>query len=83
MFPQPRQHCHRALSTQQWARRSWALGLEQHNVISDPAYADIAGKLRKQVAMWMKRSDDPLLEGDVPPTEAQRRRQSQDHYNNG
>jgi arylsulfatase A-like enzyme len=43
---------------------------EQDNVIDDPAHADAAAELRDTVEDWMARTDDPLLDGDVPTPEA-------------
>lgn len=40
---------------------------EGRNVIDDPAYADIADDLRARLEQWMRRTDDPLLDGPVPP----------------
>ncbi|MGA2927438.1 MAG: sulfatase [Solirubrobacteraceae bacterium] len=39
---------------------------EGRNVIEDPAYADVAGDLRARLEQWMRRTDDPLLDGPVP-----------------
>lgn len=40
--------------------------LEEENLIDDPDHADVAERLRTAVDEWMARSDDPLLDGDVP-----------------
>ncbi|HEU5485519.1 MAG TPA: sulfatase-like hydrolase/transferase, partial [Microlunatus sp.] len=40
--------------------------LEQHNLVDDPAYADVLADLRGRLAAWMERTDDPLLRGPVP-----------------
>lgn len=48
--------------------------LEQHNVIDDPAYRDVAAKLRAQVEQYMLDSNDPLLYGDIPPSAEQAER---------
>jgi arylsulfatase A-like enzyme len=37
-----------------------------HNVIDDPAAADVASELRERLRAWMERTDDPLLDGPVP-----------------
>ena len=40
--------------------------LEQTNLVDDSAYADVLADLRGRLAMWMQRTDDPLLRGPVP-----------------
>ena len=40
--------------------------LEEENLIDDPEYAEVADRLRTSVDDWMARTDDPLLDGDVP-----------------
>ncbi|ESP88042.1 sulfatase family protein [Candidatus Halobonum tyrrellensis] len=40
--------------------------LEQENLIDDPEHAEVADRLRARVDAWMERTDDPLLDGDVP-----------------
>jgi N-sulfoglucosamine sulfohydrolase len=42
---------------------------EGTNRIDDPALAEIAEDLRSRLFGWMKRTEDPLLEGPVPPAE--------------
>ena len=39
---------------------------ERHNVADDPAYADVFADLEKKLARWMRETDDPLHEGDLP-----------------
>jgi len=48
--------------------------LELQDVAADPSYADVLADLRATVQQWMQDTHDPLLSGDWPPTEAQRRR---------
>ena len=57
--------------------------LEQHNVIDDPAYQDVAWQLRTRVYNWMVETNDPLLYGDYPPTRAQRERAEERPMDNG
>ena len=40
--------------------------LEEENLIDDPDHAEVADRLAAAVEMWMERTDDPLLDGDVP-----------------
>ena len=40
---------------------------EGRNSIDDPAYADIVVDLRARLEAWMVQTDDPLLDGPVPP----------------
>ena len=40
---------------------------EGRNSIDDPAYADIVVDLRARLDAWMVQTDDPLLDGPVPP----------------
>lgn len=42
---------------------------ETHNVIDDPAYAEVLAELRARLDRWMQETDDPLLAG-VPPRPA-------------
>ena len=44
--------------------------LERVNVAAKPEYAAVLEELRDRVARWMARTDDPLLQGDVPGREA-------------
>lgn len=39
---------------------------EQENLIGDPEHSEVAEELRQEVDDWMRETDDPLLEGDVP-----------------
>ena len=39
---------------------------EQHNLADDPAYADIHDDLKDRLLIWMKHTNDPLLDGPVP-----------------
>jgi arylsulfatase A-like enzyme len=48
--------------------------LERSNVIDDPAYRDVAARLRAQVEQYMLDSNDPLLYGDIPPSAEQAER---------
>jgi arylsulfatase A-like enzyme len=49
--------------------------LEMNNVVGSPAYEAVLLELRRMVEEWMRESGDRLLEGDWPPTEAQRQRE--------
>jgi N-sulfoglucosamine sulfohydrolase len=40
---------------------------EGRNSIDDPDYADVAADLRTRLERWMQKTDDPLLDGPVPP----------------
>jgi N-sulfoglucosamine sulfohydrolase len=40
---------------------------EGRNSIEDPAYADVLADLRERLERWMVQTDDPLLNGPVPP----------------
>jgi N-sulfoglucosamine sulfohydrolase len=40
---------------------------EGRNSIDDPAYVEIAADLRARLERWMRKTDDPLLHGPVPP----------------
>jgi N-sulfoglucosamine sulfohydrolase len=40
---------------------------EGHNRIDDPALAKVADDLRGRLREWMVRTEDPLVEGPVPP----------------
>ena len=40
---------------------------EGHNRIDDPALAAVADDLRGRLRDWMVRTEDPLLQGPVPP----------------
>jgi N-sulfoglucosamine sulfohydrolase len=40
---------------------------EGANLIDDPALADVLSDLRRRLGEWMRRTDDPLLLGPVPP----------------
>ncbi|MEA2177911.1 MAG: N-sulfoglucosamine sulfohydrolase [Solirubrobacteraceae bacterium] len=58
-----------------WATDEWRLHdllldpNEMRNLIAEPAYAGVARDLRRRLARWMQRTDDPLLRGPValPP----------------
>jgi len=38
---------------------------ETHNSIYDPSYKDVVKKLRDKLYKWMKRTEDPILEGKI------------------
>ena len=57
--------------------------LETANLADDPRCADVLRRLRARVADWMHSTGDRLLEGDWPPTEAQRKRDEDDQTPNG
>jgi N-sulfoglucosamine sulfohydrolase len=40
--------------------------LERENMIDSPQYKNIATRLKKKLARWMEKTDDPLLKGPVP-----------------
>lgn len=40
---------------------------EMNNRIGDPALAEIEADLRQRLEDWMRRTEDPLLDGPVPP----------------
>jgi arylsulfatase A-like enzyme len=40
---------------------------EGHNSIEDPDYAEVAADLRGRLNEWMVQTNDPLLDGPVPP----------------
>lgn len=44
--------------------------LEEHNVIHDERYANVAEELRIKVKKWMKSTNDPLLCGPIPGIES-------------
>lgn len=45
----------------------WLDPSEAHNRIEDPALGDVLADLRRRLHDWMVETDDPLLEGPVPP----------------
>ena len=40
---------------------------EAHDLATDPAYEGELADMRERLEEWMAATDDPLLEGDVPP----------------
>jgi arylsulfatase A-like enzyme len=40
--------------------------LERNDLANDPAYASVQARLRERLESWMRATDDPLLDGDVP-----------------
>lgn len=40
--------------------------LEETNLIDDPAHQEMAERLREQLDDWLQRTDDPVLDGDIP-----------------
>lgn len=42
---------------------------ERENVVEDPNYGEAATELREQLHEWMHATDDPLLDGPVPPAD--------------
>lgn len=42
---------------------------EGRNVADDPARADVLAEMRERLDVWMRETDDPLLEGPVDPPE--------------
>ncbi len=55
--------------------------LEMEDVAGDPAYAEVLEELRGRVDEWMRETQDRLLEGDWPPTQAQAEREKRGHAN--
>jgi arylsulfatase A-like enzyme len=47
----------------------WLDPSEGNNRIDDPALADVAEDLQRRLHDWMVRTEDPLLNGPVPPAE--------------
>jgi len=45
--------------------------LENESLVDDPEYDRVLKRLRSRVEEWMRETDDPLLDGDWPPTEEQ------------
>lgn len=39
---------------------------EETNLIDDPAHRETADRLREQLDDWLQRTDDPVLDGDIP-----------------
>jgi arylsulfatase A-like enzyme len=39
---------------------------ERHNLAYDPAHRATLKEMRRRLAAWMKRTDDPLLKGPIP-----------------
>ncbi|MFD1737395.1 sulfatase [Bacillus salitolerans] len=44
--------------------------LEENNIIAEDTYQEIAEQLRNRVLIWMKETNDPLLNGPIPGIEA-------------
>jgi len=40
---------------------------ESHNLAGDPEHSTVQERMRTDLEDWMRRTDDPLLEGPVPP----------------
>ena len=40
---------------------------EGSNVAADPAKAEVLAELRERLESWMRETEDPLLDGPVPP----------------
>lgn len=47
----------------------WLDPAEALNRIDDPALQGVLGDLRRRLQDWMERTEDPLLDGPVPPAE--------------
>ena len=45
---------------------------ETDNRIADPSCAAVAGQLRGRLEAWMRRTNDPLLSGPIPPPDGAR-----------
>lgn len=64
-----------------WVRNGWTTGEvapeqlydllfdpnEAHNVVDRPDLAPVVADLRARLERWMRQTDDPLLDGPVPP----------------
>lgn len=57
--------------------------LEQRNLIAEPHYADVAAELRRQVDDWMRETNDLLLYGDAPVSQALLDRWERETWDNG
>lgn len=57
--------------------------LEQHNLIDDPAHAAVAADLRGRVTDWMVATNDFLLYGDAPVSQALLDRWEKETWDNG
>ena len=44
--------------------------MEACNRVNDPAYQAIRQELREKLDAWMKQTDDPFANGDLPPVPA-------------
>jgi N-sulfoglucosamine sulfohydrolase len=40
---------------------------EAHNLANDPVYAAVLTEMRERLGAWMQATNDPLLNGPVPP----------------
>ncbi|MFW6190870.1 MAG: sulfatase [Candidatus Bipolaricaulota bacterium] len=47
--------------------------LEKENLAEDPEYSEVRDNLSDVLESWMKKTNDPILEGPVPPTEEQKK----------
>ncbi len=47
------------------------------NLADDPAYAEIKKRLAARCKTWMEETDDPLLKGDIPPSETMRKKMAE------
>ena len=45
---------------------------ERHNLATDPRYAQTLEQMKGRLERWMRATDDPLLEGDIPMPEGAR-----------
>jgi arylsulfatase A-like enzyme len=57
--------------------------LERNNLIDDPAHAAVAAALRQRVTDWMIESNDLLLYGDAPVSQALLERWEKERWDNG
>jgi N-sulfoglucosamine sulfohydrolase len=79
-------NCDEGLSKEVWMRYGWpeqdTVGeqlydvvfdpMERHNLATDERYSHTLDQMRSRLERWMKATEDPLLDGDVPLPEGAR-----------
>jgi hypothetical protein len=40
---------------------------EANNIAGDPSAAEVLAEMRERLDAWMRRTDDPVLKGEIPP----------------